>query len=207
MESREITNILAEVSLFDGIKELSELVERFPPVEIQLNAGEKYVIENALTLIMQGRADIVKESQGKDVYLKTVNGKALLGLATLFSDNSEYISTVLAKNSVGLLAFSEDFVKGLMEKSTDFSLRLVKLLCQKVRYLNCRIDFYTCSGAEAKVHEFLARSCDCDGNVNISMSKLSDTVGIARASLYRAVASLEEKGYIIKNGKKIKILK
>lgn len=207
MTKSEISKHLEMISLFKGIDGLEHAVKAFPPEEIHLSSGEKYTIKNSLALLVTGKADLIKESDNKAVYLKTVEGVTLLGLASLFATESEYISTVFTKSESTILMFSEEFVKALVESDSEFSLRLVKLLCQKVRYLNRRIDFYTCQGAEEKVHEFLLRSCDCEGEVVMSMSKLSDILGIARASLYRAVAALEEKGYIIKNGKKIKLIK
>ena len=207
MIAKEIVNELYKTALFEGIEGLEEHINAFPPTCIKLAQGERYVIRNSLSLLVSGKVDIVKEFEGRDAYMKTVNTTSLLGLATLFANEEEYISTLVAKSSVSLLLFSEEFVKTLIANNPDFSLRLVALLCRKVRYLNRRIDFYTCSGAEEKVREFLSRTADCEGEVVISMSELSKTLDIARASLYRAVNSLEEKGYIAKNGKKITLLK
>lgn len=207
MTAREIAELLDTTRLFAGIEGVESAVEEFPPQSVLLTAGDRYEIKNSLALFVSGRADIVKESAGGSAYMKTVSDTALLGLATLFSKEGEYISTLVAKSNTELLMFSEEFVSALIVRNSEFSLRLVSLLCQKVRYLNRRIDFYTCSGAEKKVHEFLIRSRDSEGKVVMSMSKLSETLGIARASLYRAIASLEEKGYIIKDGKKIILLR
>ena len=207
MVAKEIANELYKTALFKGIERLEEHINAFPPTCIKLAQGERYVIKNSLSLLVSGKINIVKEFEGRDAYMKTVNTTALLGLATLFADEEEYISTLVAKSSVSLLLFSEEFVKTLIMHNPHFSLRLVTLLCKKVRYLNRRIDFYTCSRAEEKVREFLSHTANCEGEVVMSMSELSKTLDIARASLYRAVNSLEEKGYIAKDGKKITLLK
>lgn len=207
MNAQEIAKLLDGTSLFSGLKNIEKYVESFPPTTVKLRSGERYQIKNALSLFVEGKADLVKESENRSVYLKTVSDTAMLGLATLFAGKGEYISTLVAKKETTLLLFSESFVEAVIADDAEFSIRLIKLLCQKVRYLNRRIDFYTCSGAEEKLHEFLLRSADAEGRVVMSMSKISDTLGIARASLYRALVSLEEKGYIIKDGKKILLLK
>lgn len=207
MTVKEITEKLKSISLFSETKDIESVIEMFPPKAITLGMGEKYVTKSALVLFVNGKADIVKEQENKIAYLKTVSDICVFGLGTLFAEEGDYISTLVAKTETVLLEFSQDFVTALVSRDSEFSLRLIKLLCQKVRYLNRRIDYYTCPGAEGKVHEFLTRSCDDDGVVVMSMSKLSDTLGIARASLYRAVTALEEKGYIIKDGKKIQLLK
>ena len=207
MTVSEIWDMLNETPLFEGLHGTDEVITAYPPTALTVPAGERYEIKNSLVLFVSGKADIVKESETRTAYMKSVNDRSLLGLATLFSAEEEYISTLVAKTDVELLLFSEDFVTALVKAEPEFSLRLVKLLCQKVRYLNRRIDFYTCTDAEEKVREFLIRSSDAEGTVVMSMSRLSETLGIARASLYRAIAALEEKGYIIKNGKKIQLIK
>jgi len=203
----EIAKKLCSTELFKGIKGLEEIIQSFPPTEITLSSGERYEIKNSLALFCKGKADIVKESDSRIAYMKTVKDTTLLGLATLFSKESEYISTLIAKTDTQLILFSEGFVEAVIKADADFSLRLVTLLCQKVRYLNRRIDFYTCQGAEEKVHEFLHRTADADDIITMSMSKMSETLGIARASLYRALTALEDKGCMVRNGKKIQLIK
>lgn len=207
MTVREIADMLNETQLFNGIAGIEKAVVTYPPKLITASSGDKYEIKKSLVLIVSGKADIVKESETRTAYMRSVTGHSLLGLATLFSPEEEYISTLVAKTEVTLLLFSQDFVCSLINTDAEFSLRLIGLLCQKVRYLNRRIDFYTCSDAEEKVHEFLVRSSDDDGTVTMSMSRLSETLDIARASLYRAITALEKKGYIIKEGKKIQLIK
>ena len=207
MTVSEIWETLNKTPLLAGLDGIQMALSAYPPTVVTLSSGERYEIKRSLVLFASGKADIVKESETRKAYMKSVSENTLLGLATLFTSEEEYISTLVAKTEVTLLLLSEDFVTCLVKTEPEFSLRLVRLLCQKVRYLNRRIDFYTCTDAEEKVREFLSRSCDADGTVVMSMSKLSETLDIARASLYRAITALEEKGYIIKDGKKIQLIK
>ncbi len=207
MTVKEIADKLRATELFRDLDGLEELAEKYPPVRIKLFSGERYEIKNSLAIFLDGKADIIKESGSKTAFMKSVSELTLLGLATLFSKEEEYISTLVSKTETTILLFSEDFVRALVSCNSEFSIRLIGLLCQKVRYLNSRIDFYTCSDAEEKLREYLVRSSDNDGTVNMSMSKLSETLNIGRASLYRAITALEEKGYIIKNGKTIQLIK
>lgn len=206
MLAGEICKVLQGVSLFDTKAELEHFVREFPPREMHLSAGESYDTRGELGVIVSGKADIVKNAGGKRVYLKTVGENAVFGLAGLFAEKREYISSVVAKGECHLLLFGEDFVGALIKGCPDFSVALVKLLCEKVRYLNRRIDYYTCADAEEKLWEYLRHSADERGEVVSAMSRVSSTLDIGRASLYRALTSLEEKGYIAKDGKKIIIL-
>ncbi len=199
MNEKEICTLLEKLPLFCGITKgkLAEL-----PLEVSLSAGEEYEVKNSLAVIAVGKADIFKKS----LYLKTVTAPSVFGLATLFDKNDGYISTLKAKSETTILLFSEAFVEKLIEESPEFSKRLILLLGEKIRYLNRRIDFYTSPTAEGKLYEYLHTSAK-EGYVEVSMSKLSEILDIGRASLYRALSSLEEKGEIKKQGKKIFLLK
>lgn len=203
MNDKEICSFMEKLPLFRGVVkgELHEL-----PLEVSLSAGEEYEVKNSLAVIAEGKADILKRS----LYLKTVTAPYVFGLATLFDKSEGYISTLIAKSEVRVLLFSESFVEELIEESPEFSKRLIVLLGEKIRYLNRRIDFYTSPTAEGKLYEYLLASSKRENGeeyIEMCMSKLSEILDIGRASLYRALSSLEEKGEIKKQGKKIILLK
>ncbi|MBQ7897076.1 MAG: Crp/Fnr family transcriptional regulator [Clostridia bacterium] len=197
MNEKEILACLETVPLFSHVF-LSAL-----PEIIVLSAGDTYEIKRGLAVFVKGKAEIFK----KDAFLKTVFEPTVIGLATLFDKTDAYISTLIAKSETTLLLFSEKNIEQLISESPEFSKRLIVLLSEKLRYLNRRIDFYTTSGAEGKLHTFLLSSAGEHGFVELPMTRLSEILDIGRASLYRALNSLEENGYIKKQGKKIFLIK
>lgn len=198
---KDVLEVLQKLSLFEGI-DLKEIDEE--PLEVRLGIGESFEVKNSLAVLSSGKVRISKKS----AYLKTVTAPALFGIATLFDTDDSYISTIEAKSETEIFLVSEKFIETLIEKSPEFSKRFIKLLSEKIRYLNKRIDFYTSPSAEGKLHEYLeANASGDDESVEISMSRLSEILGIGRASLYRALTSLEEKEIIKKQGKKIILLK
>lgn len=197
MTEIEIRDFLKTIPLFKGVT-LSKL-----PQALVLRAGDTYEVKRGVAVFVKGRAEIFK----KDAFLKTVFEPSVIGLATLFDNTNAYISTLLAKTETTLLLFSEKDVETLIADSPEFSKRLIVLLSEKLRYLNRRIDFYTTSGAEGKLHAYLLSTAGQNGFVELPMTKLSEILDIGRASLYRALNSLEENGYIKKQGKKIFLIK
>lgn len=197
MTREEIIQFLDTLPLFSGIT-LSEI-----PLVLTLNTGDTYEIKRGIAVFVKGKVDIFK----RDAYLKTVFEPSLIGFATLFDKNEAYISTVVAKAETTLLFFSENSVENLINESPAFSKRTIKILTEKLRYLNRRIDFYTASGAEGKLHAYLISVAGDKGFVELPMTKLSEILDIGRASLYRAISVLEENGYIKKQGKKIFLIK
>ncbi|MBE6701467.1 MAG: Crp/Fnr family transcriptional regulator [Ruminococcaceae bacterium] len=212
MDFKKTLLTVKEYPLFSIAEEtnLISAIEKFPPKDLKLSTGETCEIQNSIALVLSGKLDLIKNISDKNVYLKTVNAPCITGLATLFDKEREYISTISAKKEVEAILLSEKLIEHLILHDSKFALEFTKLLCTKVRYLNRRIDYYTCSSADKKVYEFLERSvinCDGEKSVEMSMSKLSEILGIGRASLYRALLSLEEEGKVIKNGKKIILIK
>lgn len=197
MTETEIRDFLETIPLFKSVT-LSVL-----PQVLVLRAGDTYEVKRGVAVFVKGRAEIFK----KDTFLKTVFEPSVIGLATLFDTTNAYISTLLAKTETTLLIFSEKDVETLIADSPEFSKRLIVLLSEKLRYLNRRIDFYTTSGAEGKLHAYLLSTAGQNGFVELPMTKLSEILDIGRASLYRALNSLEENGYIKKQGKKIFLIK
>ena len=177
---------------------------------MHFNIGDKVVIHNSIAFVTEGSFKIEKTLGNKTVYLKPLGFGGLVGIATLFDEQNQYISTLVAKKDSELLIIDEAYIESLIKSSPEFALDIIKLLCSKVRYLNARIDTYTKTGAEEKLLEFLTHTATRQAShacVEMSMSSLSSALGIGRASLYRALDSLEEKGMISKNGKKIYLLK
>lgn len=203
MTEKEICAFLDDISLFSGI--FSDKLPE-PPSEVNLRAGDKYEINNSVVVVYRGKIDIYK----KNAFLKRAEAPSVLGLATLFEDSHAYISTIVPKTDTTLLVFSQSFIDKAIKDSPDFSRRLIELLIDKIRYLNKRIDFYTSPSAEGKLYEYLhssTREMSGEKYIEIPMSRLSGLLDIGRASLYRAISALEEKGKIIKQGKKIILIK
>ncbi len=203
--------LLVQTQLFSGVSEkhLCEcLKEGFYSFKI-LASGESTIVKNSLAIVISGILQAEKTSEGKRIYLKKICENEITGIATLFDKKSQYISTLSAKKDSELLFLSEEFVKALISKSPEFSQKFICLLCEKIRYLNSRIDSCTKTTAEEKVFEFIRNSAKSEEDtpfIEMSMSSLSSALGLGRASLYRALAALEESGKISKNGKKIYLL-
>ncbi|MFR7473244.1 MAG: Crp/Fnr family transcriptional regulator [Christensenellales bacterium] len=87
----------------------------------------------------------------------------------------------------------------------------LSFLTGRIFYLNRRIDAYTGGSAECRLAMYLLDNQQ-DGvppkvTLPFGMNKLAELLGIGRASLYRAMETLEKKGIVAREGKCIAILK
>ena len=77
-------------------------------------------------------------------------------------------------------------------------------MSKKVVYLNRKISTLVAGSAEKKLVAYLLEiELDSVCSINVSMSALADMLNVGRASLYRAIDDLENRGLIKKNGKMI----
>ena len=77
-------------------------------------------------------------------------------------------------------------------------------MSRKIVFLNKKISTLTAGTTEKKLALFLAENQhDGEFSQRISMTAIAEILSVGRASLYRALDSLEAEGLIHRNGKSI----
>ena len=76
----------------------------------------------------------------------------------------------------------------------------------RIRFLNTRLDAFSKNSVTARIMTYLVSEAK-DGTVQIrNYTKLSESLCISRATLYRALDAMEEEHKIRRNGKEIQLL-
>lgn len=163
--------------------------------------------KNAVGYIIKGSATASSDNPN-ETPLKTFSKGMSFGVATLFGSDECYISTITAKTDLEVLFITEDELKTLFQKYPETAINYISFLSEKVRFLNKKLNVISCSGTENTVYKYLTSLADQNGEINNfkNMSLISKTLGISRASLYRALSDLEQNGYIIKEKNYIKVI-
>lgn len=156
----------------------------------------------ALGVIIEGTLVSHKSIAGGTLALRNLECGDIFGLAALFGEAHGYVSTVYAKSRATVVFFSEDFLKKLFNKYPEYAIAYIRLLSQKIRYLNTKIDNFATPNAYSKLALYLYEHQGYEG----SMSSLADILGMSRMTLYRNLDLLVEEGTILKNGKKITLI-
>lgn len=179
--------------------EYSPKSEVYSPLEYRKSIG----------LIVSGSVSVYKLSGTHATLLNVIGAGEIFGLAAMFSDKDDYPTTVRAKGKTKIIFISEENLCRIMTQYPVVSLNYIKFLSQKIRFLNDKIDSFTRNGAESKTAKFLLdRSAkqNSDEIIVKNMSAAASYIGTARASLYRILESLADKGVINYTGNKIKII-
>ncbi len=158
--------------------------------------------KRSLGILCQGRVVAQKEN---GVILNRMSAGDCFGAAALFSQQEEYVATILAQQDCRILFLSDSAVQKIVEQSPKIAINYIRFLSDRIRFLNRRIDSFTADDAQQALLSYLEQQPNrcSDGT---AMAKLAETLNIGRTSLYRAVGQLEKQGKIKKEGKRLTLL-
>ena len=151
-----------------------------------------------LKTVLSGRA-VVTGAGGSDAVLRTIEPGGIFGAAELFRPESEsYISVIRAKCATKVLTVGREDVERLIIGNTVIASNYIRFLSGRVRFLGEKIAAFTAGSTERRLSCALRElPCDSDGVLTMpKMTELARMIGVGRASLYRALRSLEESGGI-----------
>ena len=154
-----------------------------------------------LGLILSGSVRVTKDT----LIVSTLQTGDIFGAAALFSDCEEYATTLTAMSDCQVLFVPQAAVLELLRASPTFMERYVRYQSDRIRFLSRRLDTVSAGTAERRLAQFLLGMADPSGTLRISATALCRTLGVSRATLYRAFEVLEEDGAITRDGKAIRI--
>ncbi len=193
---------LKNLFLFNGLsKEKIESVISSLPDAVTFKKGEEIYSQNefrrALGVIVSGSA----EAFNGDLLKRTFGEGDVFGAAALFCSDSSYVSRITAKTDCTIRFIGEDTLTAMTEQYPVIAKNYIAFLSDRVRFLNKKIELFTCKGAAARLYRYLSENADPAGIVEIkNMARLARLTSIGRTSLYRAVDELIGAGVIEKNG-------
>lgn len=166
------------------------------------------VFNNAIGFIVSGSAFAVSNNQN-ETYLKTFEKNMCFGVAAVFGNQDNYISTITARSDCEILFITEPDLRQIFEKFPQTAVNYITFLSDKVRFLNNKLSIVSCMSAEDTVLTYLSGAADNDGYAKIpkNMTLFAKMLGLSRATLYRVLDTLEQDGNILKENNKLKVIK
>lgn len=155
-----------------------------------------------LGVLLSGSVRVTKDS----LAVSTLSAGDVFGAAAIFTDSTDYATTLTALRDCTLVLLPQSGVAQLLRESPAFAENYVRYLSGRIRFLSGRLDAVSAGSAEGKLGQYLLTAADTDGSVTISATQLSARLGIGRATLYRAFEALEQAGAISRKGKVISVL-
>ena len=216
-----IFEILNKAPLFSGADgELLQSVVSENAKNLKFVQGERILPEldgkRQLIVIISGKAQVFSNDEDRNVILRTLGKGDVFGIIGLFEESPPEISRIIAKTACKALFIPPEAFAFLLKNDEKMTFNYVGFLEKRIRFLNKKIICYTAGTAERKLAYYLDTLADeADGAgkeeqkiaLDVPISSLALTLGIGRASLYRAIETLTNDGFIRKDGKDFMLLR
>ena len=211
------SEVLSGTSLFKGTNtaSLRACIETGGFIPVEYDADEVILSpvesEKKMVVFLSGQADVYSADEHRAMILRTVGRGGVVGVANLFSEES-FVSRVIAAKKSSVLEISAEKYGKIIEKDSRAMFNYVSFLSNRICYLNKKIVCLTAGSAERRLAYFLDSSLSElyankeENEICVQMNSLCEMLNLGRASLYRAADRLCEEGFILREGKKIKVI-
>lgn len=162
-----------------------------------------------IAVLLSGQAEVLSSQSNTAIRLRFLEAGNIFGAATLYTENRQYETVIRAVTNCEILLLPEESVKRLIRNNEQIAENYIRFLSERICFLNQKVTAFTAGSAEAKLAVYLSGlSTDAEGKASLSMSlsALADSLGMGRASLYRALEKFEQSGFIAREGKHIRLL-
>ena len=153
-----------------------------------------------LGLLLTGK---VRVSKGELAVSRLKPGE-LFGAAALFNQAPDYVTTLTAVTPCTVLLVTEEQLDEMMEKYPQIRRNYIAYLSGRIRFLSSKLEELTGPRAEDKLlHYFKQHSLGGKIKLDCSMTELARRLDMGRATLYRALETLEKQKVIWRDGKTV----
>lgn len=208
---KSVLSALCECPVFAGLKEQD--VEKIAEKYMTLSATEKNEIifsENkytrSLVIIIKGKVSVIKKSGNSEILMNILSKGDIFGMATLFYEKENYLTEIKALEKVTLAIIDKENVKNIFSEFPEVSENYIRILSEKIHFLNKKISTYTKAEAIQKISSFIIQYADKEKNQAVlpyNITTVAESLNMGRASVYRAFECLENDGIISRSGKNI----
>ncbi len=172
-------------------------------------AGEDiYSADNfrhAIGIVLSGTA-VCNSSLNGGVTMRMLSQHECFGVAAVFSDDTRYVSYISAKTDCTVLFIPEEVISEAIERIPIFARNYIAFLTTRIQYLNTLVDAYSSPNIEVRLARYIVAYVGGRGvPFDLNMTALSKSLGIGRASLYRALDELENNKLINRENGKITV--
>ncbi|MDR1619838.1 MAG: Crp/Fnr family transcriptional regulator [Clostridiales bacterium] len=162
----------------------------------------------ALGILLTGAAVVEKQSGDSTLRMSELRPGALFGMATLFTPpHSPPAPTKITAltNASALIIAQGDFLK-LLQSDFTIAENYIRYLTGRIYFLNARIEGLISPTAPQRVLLYIRQNAG--GAVfTQSLTQLAQALHLSRATLYRALDTLEAAGEIRRRGRRIELIK
>jgi CRP-like cAMP-binding protein len=193
-----------------------DLLKHFENLQFQIRSFRKDEMiaqqgdeVNRLMILLEGSArGEMTDSEGRVVKIEDVAAPRPLAGAFLFGQENRFPVDVFANEPVkALVIYREEFMK-LLRMNETIMMNYLTMVSSKAQFLSRKIKFLSIKTIKGKIANYLmslGASREAIIEIPVSQQELADLFGVARPSVARGFAGMEQEGIIEVKNRKVKI--
>ena len=208
--------VLSDSPLFKGLTpdEIETILRNVPHRIRKFTTG--YMISqsgepvSSLMVVLSGtvKGEMV-DFAGRVIKIEDIHAPGALASAFLFGNKNRFPVNVVALTDIELLEiYKSDFLKLLMNND-KILVNFLDIISNRSQFLSEKIKFLNFKTIKGKMAQYILRLAGDQKNeirLDRTQNDLADFFGVARPSVGRALGDMEEDGYLLVQGKSIRIL-
>lgn len=211
MDEKRIAAAIKANSIFAGCDDrlLLEAAESGWICDAVFEAGDLVCggkgFESSLGIVASGKLKVARRDGDRQISLNTIGTGGCFGASSMFGSN-DMQTIVTAASRTKVVFINEDGMKYLLRADCELGLSYISFLTGRIRFLNSKIRSFTGGSSSSRLSSMLIESADENGVCRISgCAELARRLDVSRASIYRSLGALEEKGAIKRDGRTITV--
>jgi len=215
METKNATtlSILAKVPLFSSLNPAQLATLENNSAVLKLDKGQVVFLEggeaHGLYVLLAGQVKIYKSSaEGKEQILHVLGPGEPFAEVPMFQ-GTRFPANAMAIQPSTVLYLEKSVLKRLMERDAGFAMAMLAALSQRLRQMATMIGQLTLREVPARLAAYLLHQAEGKDaptfDLDMSKGHLAGFLGATREALSRALARLEDQGFITMRGRNITI--
>ena len=208
---RKVKYDFSQLFLFSELNsnKVESIIKRYQPVITEYEKGQRIVsphqFERNIGFVLSGECEVRRHSSdSKSVVFNTIKPYESFGVMAVFTDEEVFPTEIFARKNAAVMFFSKNDIFSMIADYPEISMNVINFLANKILFLNKRLDTFSASTSEGKLAAFLLQEHEKGGTeLSFNCHRCAETIGIGRASVYRAIDTLVESGIITYENKKI----
>ena len=191
---------MSEDAIYDAIGSMEPTVVKYSRTDIIDPCEIKKV-----GFLISGRLEVVRlRSDGSNTVLNQLSVGDSFGILSVLSEEECNTKIYATKNSE-VLYFTREQIMFFVNSSSQISVNLINFLANRISFLNKKIETFSGAHVENRLASYILQEAgkSSSDEFTFNRKKCSEAINSGRASVYRALSSLESARLITVADKKI----
>ena len=211
LTQQDITQFFSKTFLFADIpaEQAARIISEMQCTVMRYGKGDTLCTpesyERRIGFVFSGECEVASAGIDGGVPLNSIKQFGSFGISSVFSDKDEFPTEITAKKESVIIYIDKSVLTLSLTKHPEIALNTIRFLTERVEFLNRKISTFSIGDCGGKVASLILQKHEQSNSeiVVFNCKSAAEHLNIGRASLYRALRSLCEKGLIEHENKKI----